>query len=89
MTVEALMFAGALAGLLFGLTAWSRKIGCVLMALISVAMIVYVAVWQEMHPENLRSTSGLDFMFLPLAPSLGAFGGWSVGAFVRSLLKDR
>lgn len=89
MTIEGLMIAGAGAGFAFGLAGWSQKIGCVFLALISLAMIVYVAVWQEMHPENLRSTSGLDFIFGPLWPCLGAFCGWSVGTLMRSLLKNR
>lgn len=89
MTIELMLIAGGLVGFLFGLLAWNPKVGCALFGIIAVAMIVYVAIWQAQHPESLRSTSGLDFLFGPLWPSLGAFGGWAVGSFVRSLWKDR
>ncbi|MCI1141977.1 hypothetical protein MOP88_06120 [Sphingomonas sp. WKB10] len=46
-------------------------------------MIAYVYAWQSAHPDSLRSTSGLDFVFGPLWPSLGAMGGYVVGTAIR------
>lgn len=89
MITEILLIAGGVTGFLFGLLALNRQAGGILLALVATGMIADVAVWQAMNPESLRSTSALDFIFVPLWPSLGAFGGWAVGAFVRALLRDR
>ncbi|MFM7377350.1 MAG: hypothetical protein ACKO1O_04345 [Erythrobacter sp.] len=89
MTVENMLITGGVAGFLFGTLGWSRKAGCVLLALIAAGMIAYVAVWQVMHPDSLRSTSGLEFILVPLWPCLGAFCGWSLGALIRALVDDR
>jgi hypothetical protein len=93
MTIESLLFSieGSLAvglavGLLVGFAFRSRKLGCIILLAVPVAMLFYVGRWQGQHPENLRSTSALDFMFGPLWPSLGALAGFYAGQWVRSRL---
>jgi hypothetical protein len=54
-----------------------------------VAMIVYVAWWQGENPDKLRSTSGLDFIFGALWPSLGALAGLFAGDGLKSRLRRR
>ncbi|MFO6447994.1 hypothetical protein ACLBKU_12725 [Erythrobacter sp. NE805] len=84
MTIEALIILGGVTGFLSGLAAWSQRAGCALLALIPLAMIAYVAIAQALHPESLRSTSGLDYVFGALWPTLGAVPGFGVGLLVRS-----
>jgi len=46
-------------------------------------MIASAQAWQSAHPESLRSTSGLDFVFGPLWPSPEAMGGYPGGKAIR------
>ncbi len=55
------------------------KVGCLALLAVPLAMIVYIGLWQALHPENIRSTSALDFVFGPLWPSLGAIAGYLIG----------
>jgi hypothetical protein len=84
-----LILGGCVAGLLVGLAAPSQRIGCIALWAVPVAMIVYVDRWQAAHPESLRSTSGLDFVFVPLWPSLGAIAGYFAGKMFRAALSRR
>ena len=83
MTIEMMLLAGAAAGLLIGVIFRNPRLGCGMLWIVPIAMIAYVYAWQSAHPENIRSTSGLDFIFGPLWPSLGAAAGWVVGTIVR------
>lgn len=89
MTIEMLLIAGALAGLVIGLASPSAKLGCVALWVVPIAMIAYVYAWQRAHPESLRSTSGLDFLFGPLWPSLGALFGFVVGTSLRYFILSK
>ncbi len=89
MTIEILLVAGALVGLIIGLTFGSPKLGCAALWIVPVAMIAYVHAWQGAHPESIRSTSGLDFLFGPLWPSLGAMGGYVAGISLRIFLLSK
>lgn len=96
MTIEHLLFTlegsfaiGAVVGLLIGVILPRPKIGCLALLAVPVAMISFISWWQGEHPENLRSTSGLDLVFGPLWPSLGAFGGYYVGRRLRSAFGKR
>ena len=84
-SIEGALTIGAIIGLIVGTFVNHRKLGCSVLIAIPIAMVVYICWWQGEHPENLRSTSALDFFFGPLWPSLGAVGGYYVGVFVRSL----
>jgi len=87
MTIEAMLISGAVVGLLIGLFSPNGRVGCAILWIVPVAMIAYIAVWQWQHPENLRSTSALDFLFGPLWPSLGASVGYVIGGSLRSLIR--
>jgi hypothetical protein len=75
MTIEALLVYGFIVGFAVGFAVADRKLGCVVLLAVPVAMIAYVSWWQGQNPDKIRSTSGLDFVFGPLWPSLGAIGG--------------
>jgi len=83
MTIIGLLIGGALFGILTGLLIPQLKVGCTALLIVPVAMIGYLALWQSLHPANIRSTSALDFLFGPLWPSLGALAGFPVGGLVR------
>lgn len=85
LTIEGSMTIGAVVGLLIGIFVPRPKVGCVILLIVPVAMILFESWWQSQHPENLRSTSGLDFVLGPLWPSLGAIGAYFLGIWVRSL----
>lgn len=89
MTIEMLLLYGALAGFIVGAAIPKPKLGCLILLTVPVVMIVYINRWQAAHPENLRSTSALDFLFGPLWPSLGAIGGFVAGMMLRSALAKR
>jgi hypothetical protein len=83
MTIEALLIAGAIFGLIVGLGFRSHKLGCATLWIVPIAFFVYVDWWQKTHLENLRSTSGLDFVFGLPFPCMGAMGGYLAGAAIR------
>jgi hypothetical protein len=76
LTIEGSFSLSLVFGLLVGIAVPMRKLGCVVLLAVPVAMLFFVNWWQSQHPENLRSTSALDFMFGPLWPSLGALAGF-------------
>ncbi|WP_415642434.1 hypothetical protein [Sphingomonas antarctica] len=86
MTIEALALVGAIIGFLAALLIANFRIGCAGLWIIPIAMIVVVIAEQRLHPENVRSTSALDFVFVPLWPSLGALAGYAVGRLMRSVV---
>ena len=89
LSIEGLLAIGFMFGLLIGVAVNRPKLGCFILLAVPVAMVAYVSWWQGEHPENLRSTSGLDFVFGPLWPSLGAIGGYLAGKLLRSLFVRR
>lgn len=89
LTIEGSFALGIGVGMLVGITLPRPKLGCLVLLAVPVAMIAYISWWQGEHPENLRSTSALDFVFGPLWPSLGAIGGYFTGKWLRSLLDKR
>ena len=89
LTIEGSLAIGAAIGALIGVAVARQKIGCLTLLAVPVAMVFYIGWWQGQHPENLRSTSGLDFVFGPLWPSLGAVCGFYGGRLLRSLVSRR
>ena len=81
----ALMLIGFLVGGVFGLTLSQKRLGCLSLILIPVGAFSYVAWWQNQHPELLRSTSCLEFLFVPIPPTLGALAGYGIVALTRAL----
>ncbi|WP_221714211.1 hypothetical protein [Sphingobium xanthum] len=89
MTIGMMMLYGAMAGLVVGGLFSSQRLGCSILLAIPITMIVYVSRWQSANPEALRSTSGLDFVFGPLWPSIGALGGFYAARALRSALTKK
>ena len=89
MSIETLLIAGGIFGLAIGLAFRSHKLGCATLWIVPVATFAYVDWWQNAHPENLRSTSGLDFVFGLPWPSMGAMGGYLIGAATRYAVIER
>ncbi|MBN8817133.1 MAG: hypothetical protein J0I80_00255 [Sphingomonas sp.] len=89
MTIETLLFAGVIFGLIVGLAFRSHKLGCAALWIVPIAVFAYVDWWQNAHPENLRSTSGLDFVFSLPWPSMGAMGGYLVGIAIRYAVVEK
>jgi hypothetical protein len=85
LTIEGSFAIGAVIGALIGVALEKQKVGCLALWAVPVAMVLYVGWWQGQHPEAIRSTSGLDFVFGPLWPSLGALCGFYGARLLRSL----
>lgn len=83
MTIEAMLTIGAVIGFMIGLGAPRKRTGCLALLIIPLGALLYTGIWQGQHPENLRSTSALDFIFVPLWPSFGAVAGYVLGRLVR------
>ena len=81
-TIEGGTAIGAIAGFAIGYLVKRHAAGCAALALVPLAMFGYIWFWQSQHPENLRSTSALDFVFGPLWPSLGALAGFYIARLV-------
>ena len=88
-TIEGLLFIGFIVGLFVGLATRNRRVGCTFLFAVPVSMIGYIVWWQSQHPENLRSTSALDFMFGPLWPSVGAYVGFEIAKWMLSVIEKR
>lgn len=74
---------GFAAGLLVGVLLGQRRSGCFVLTTVPIAAIAYICWWQGQHPELIRSTSGLDFVFGPIPPSIGALIGYGFVWLIR------
>lgn len=88
-TINMLLLCGAIAGALIGIVIPRHRVGCLVLLIVPIAMIVYVSLWQAAHPENIRSTSALDFFFGPLWPSVGAVVGFYIMLAFKAWLAGR
>ena len=82
-TIQGLIITGTIFGLIVGFLVSERKVGCAILLAAPIAMIGYIGWWQGVRTENLRSTSGLDFFFGSLWPSVGAILGYYFGQAFR------
>jgi ABC-type uncharacterized transport system permease subunit len=82
--IGALIIIGFVVGIFVGVMIPSHKVGCFALLPVPIIMVAYISQWQSQHPENLRSTSGLDFIFGPLWPSAGAIAGFYLVRLVRA-----
>jgi hypothetical protein len=90
MTIEALLIVAATFGLIVGLALRSPKLGCAALWIVPLAVIAYFDWWQNAHPENLRSTSGLDLVFVGLPfSSIGAMSGYLAGIAIRYAVREK
>lgn len=78
-----LMFIGFIAGGVLGLALRKWRFGCWSLILVPIGAYAYVDWWQSQHRELLRSTSGLDYLFVQFPPLIGALAGYSLVAFIR------
>ena len=83
LTIEGSFSIGVGVGLLIGILLPPSKLGCLALLVVPVAMIFFINWWHGEHGGNLSSTSGLDFVFGPLWPSLGSVVGYAVGMLLR------
>ena len=88
-SIEGLLIIGLTIGLVIGLITRNTRVGCSALVIVPVSMIGYIAWWQSQHPENIRSTSGLDFIFGPLWPSLGALAGYGIAKWMLNVVDKR
>ncbi|WP_088306853.1 hypothetical protein [Novosphingobium sp. B 225] len=89
LTIEGSLLIGAIIGLIVGILISRQKAGCIALLIVPIGMIFFIAWWQGHQPENLRSTSGLEYAFGPLWPSAGAVCGFLLGRWFRSFLAER
>ena len=83
MTIEALLIAGVVVGLLIGI--FTTDHGCAVLLIVPGVMVGYTALWQMTHSESLRSTSALDYLFAPLWPTIGAVTGFVASRAFKSM----
>ena len=83
MTIEAMLRIGAVIGFMIGLGVGRERTGYLALLIIPTGALLYTWLWQGQHLENVRSTSALDFVFLPLWASIGAAAGYALGRVVR------
>lgn len=81
----AMMFIGFVVGAGLGLLLASSRFGCLSLLSVPVGVWAYVSWWQSQHPELLRSTSGLDYLFAQFPPLIGALAGYGLVAVIRHL----
>jgi hypothetical protein len=79
----ALILIGLIAGGGLGLLLSSKRYGCWSLTLIPLSFVAYVNWWQDQHPELLRSTSGLEYLFGQFPPLIGGLAGYGLVAFTR------
>lgn len=89
-TFETLLIAGAIFGLIVGLAFRSAKLGCAALCVMPIATMAYFDLWQNAHSEDLRSTSGLDLVFVALpGSSIGAMVGYLIGLAIRYAMREK
>ncbi len=89
MVIENATLLGLAFGFVVGIVITKPKLGCAALLLVPIAMIAYISAWQQQNPELIRSTSGLDFLFVPFWPSVGALCGFTAGLVLRTLDEEK
>lgn len=89
MSFLALISAGALAGAMLAFIFGTRPVGCASLLIVPVLAVLFVGWWQDQHPELLRSTSGLDYLFIPPIPTIGALATYGAIFLLRDWLETR
>ena len=87
--VAILIIIGLLYGIGLGLMSRSGKVGCLASMAVPITAIGYVGWWHGANPELVRSTSGLEYIFVPIPPTLAALFGFAVVFLVRDWLDTR
>ncbi|KWV95232.1 hypothetical protein [Erythrobacter sp. AP23] len=89
MSFLVLIGAGALGGAALALIFGTRRVGCASLIVVPISAVLFVSWWQNQHPELLRSTSGLDYLFVPPIPTIGALVAYGAIFFVRDWFETR
>lgn len=89
MSITVLIGIGAAAGAGFALIFGTRPVGWLSLMLVPLCTIFWVYYWQNTHPENLRSTSALDYVFITPVPLVGALMAYGMIFFIRLWLETR
>lgn len=84
LSIGLLLLIGFVTGVVVGLPLGSNRFGCWTLAFVPIGAIGYVSWWQSQHIENLRSTSGLEFIFVPIPPSIAALVGYGLVRLIRN-----
>lgn len=79
-----LFFCGLFVGLVAGAINVGRKIILALVVMMAGATAFYVGSWQEENLDKLRSTSALEFLFVPLF----SISGFVVGLVIIGMLRS-
>ena len=78
-----LMLICFIAGGALGLMLSRKRFGCWSLTLFPIGTYNYVGWWQIQHPELLRSTSGLAYLFVQFPTLIGGLAGYGLVAFIR------
>ncbi|KRA79714.1 hypothetical protein ASD76_16960 [Altererythrobacter sp. Root672] len=88
-SIGVLLVLGLLTGGAIGLLAGSTRFGFGILTLVPIGAVTYVNWWQNQHPESIRSTSGLEFIFVPIPPSIAALIGYGMIWLIRDWLATK
>jgi hypothetical protein len=88
-SIQALLAIGFLFGVGVGGLLSKGKLGCIALLAVPVAAVTYVSWWHGENPDLVRSTSGLEFLFVPIPPSTAALAGFAVVYLIRNWLSTR
>ena len=83
MSMIVALIAGGIFGFIVGLVSRTVKLGCAALFIVPFVHYAYMNWWQSNHIETLRSTSGLDILFLLPITCVGAMIGFLMGAGIR------
>ncbi|MEH6791263.1 hypothetical protein [Parasphingorhabdus sp.] len=83
MAIEGAILLATAFGFIVAILISNAKLGCASLLIVPVAMIFQISRWQDQNPEAIRSTSGLDFLFVPFWPIIAALCGFAVGLILR------
>ena len=89
MSFLALILAGAIAGAILAAIFGTRPVGWASLLIVPVSAFLFVYWCQNQHPGLLRSTSGLDYVFVPPIPTIGAIVTYGAIYFFRDWLEMR
>ena len=83
MSFATLLAAGFVVGVVISLIVRMRWAGCLASLIVPVGAALFVS-WSHSVSTDLRSTSGLDYLFVPVPPIMG----WLLGCALVWLFRD-
>lgn len=86
-SIEGLIALGAVIGLIMGWFNNRPKMGAVMMLVFALSSFALAVVEFKLnYTDDPSSTASLVIAIIPFCLCLGAFGGWFVGFYLRSLI---